>query len=390
MLVKMKWKFLLAVIVNFQAILGIIVCQWHIAPVPYPPLHHHHHAGVWEEHFVKMSRYPQFAQSISQTSQSRPIMMDEAHSYTEDNFFPPTPIDPMVFAEPDDDLPYISPKFFTSGQPEYSQEDPLYRLNEQLKQGNFKNIINLRPRIKGITRPTIKYSQQLPNKKTQTSINEKLPQTQKAEVIMEGASNDKNSGKSNESSSKTEYTTTTQRTSTVPIEITSYAMQSPNGILTHVTEMVYDVSTQTSNEPTTTPIINPFLPPSTSADDRATQNSRPTIPYINNVFINQRENLGKTYQTPYNPPVITPPTNDFPRFVTTLATQGNLPTPPPFVKISTVPSEINRRRYRKRFSTTRPPNTTTDKLEDPGTLSGAAIAGIIIGSLVSVALLSGK
>jgi hypothetical protein len=190
----------------------------------------------------------------------------------------------------------------------------------------------------------------------------------------------------------------------IPIEITSYAMQSPDGAVTQVTEMLYDVPNNPFKIPTSTPIVSPIFPPSTMAVITATEDPRVTqTPYLNRGY---SETEAGSFPIPPLDSAVTPKVDSITvspiKFwtsqrsttstpVTTWTSQRSLPTPPPRLELSTAPSESGTRKLRKRISTQKPSTTTIRNIasESESGLSGAAIAGIVIGSMVSVMLLAG-
>lgn len=176
-----------------------------------------------------------------------------------------------------------------------------------------------------------------------------------------------------------------------PVEVKRQTMTSPNGHLTYITEMLYDVQNNPF-KPTTNPVTTfgpNFLAPSTTdlftTDDPRALLSQTAGPYGTYVppltsSITYEPLKEPVWSTPASMP--TPPT---PFKALTSRTSPPPPPPPPPSKKYPRPSSNKNSKLADSSSSIR---ATLSKKHEDG-LGATAIAGIVIGSLVSVALLAG-
>ena len=190
----------------------------------------------------------------------------------------------------------------------------------------------------------------------------------------------------------------------MPIEVTSYAMKSTDGLVTQVTEMLYDVKDNPFKVSTPIPSSTSYWRPSTPLIT-VTEDPLARTPYLNRP-LSETETFTRMSAQPINT-AVTARFNDMSQMgpwtpksnLETMSIPYNPspppPTLPPFRVSSVSPSDYYMRKTRKRFSTQRPSSTTSSPSESSAResragLSGAAIAGIIIGSMASIMLLAGN
>jgi hypothetical protein len=394
---------------------------------------------------MRVSRGSPYASSISHGE-----ALSEPESINHDIYeYPMDHLKHIISEEPEDKAFEESPRMDLGDNMkefvDYSQREPIlkpnrgnyiYRKEVKVHRPLNQRVFSHKQEIKykkGFGHPPRRYNMQEIYENSNTkhnfpnSINDKLNQRPKKVVVLEEESNRQNRNSSNNntiinndknvkneevvsSQTKTgdkksdDSTRSTTQNLKIPIEITSYAMQTPDGAVTQVTEMLYDVPNNPFKIPTSTPIVFPILPPSTVAVITATEDPRVTqTPYLDRGYT---ESEADSVPIPPLDSAVTPKvdsitispvkiwtsqrsTTSSP--VTTWTSQRNLQTPPPRLKFSTAPSESGTRKLRKRISTQKPSTTTIRNIasESDSGLSGAAIAGIVIGSMVSVMLLAG-
>ncbi len=444
-IVKMKWKLFCVVVLNL-IVIGSIGCSWPFSPHPPVPLQ------LWEDHYMRISRGSPYSSSISHGE-----ALSEPESMNHDIYeYPMDHLKHIISEEPEDKMLEESPRMDLENNMrefvDYSQREPILKSNRDnyiyrkrikvhrpINQRMFNHKQEIKYR-KSFGHPPRRYNMPEIYENSYTkhnfpnSVNDQLSQRPKKVVVLEEESNRQNRNSSNSNtlinndknvgnyaknvknedvvSSQTEtgnkkgdndMRSITQNLK-MPIEITSYEMQTPDGAVTQVTEMLYDVPNNPFKIPTSTPIVSPILPPSTEAVITATEDPRVTqTPYLDKGYT---ETEAGSVPIPPLDSAVTPKvdsitispikiwtsqrsTTNTP--VTTWTSQRSLPTPPPRLKLPTAPSESGTRKLRKRISTQKPSTTTIRNItnERESGLSGAAIAGIVIGSMVSVMLLAG-
>ncbi|CAG2165711.1 unnamed protein product [Oppiella nova] len=449
----MKWKLIGVFISNALNICAI--CCWPFAPPPPPPLPPLH---LFEDHYVRVSHGPHFDRGLTHMARvNSPRVVCEVLGYL--------PVVELPYKDGYSGryrmrLGVLSHKLLCydlGTTQEFSQyipnDKPMmkvrhmnYRYRKRLKsqrpiESNGNSVTHPRKDIKWSQETSAGHNGQQPrrynvidnryhNKQNiPNSVNDKLPRIP-GKVVHEGESlnrqnysqnksieaNDNNISSDKtvkdlyENSSQTREKTNSIRHNVpnIPIEITSYDTKSPDGVVTQVTEMLYDIENNPFKGPTTTPIISPFLPPAATPPlIPVTSNPRLNnqIPYhMNSGYSEIRETSSSQPIQPINTAVtarfngmtMTPSmswtsqknTLDPVPIVWTNEPTAPPPTPRPIPSSSS--SEYHTRRARKRTTTQKPQTTVKSSAREgqPG-LSSAAIAGIVIGSMVSIVLLAG-
>ena len=443
----MKWKLICVLIISLLSI-RVIGC-WPFSPPPPPPPPPLH---LFEDHYVRfqgpydhrglthMASHPS-GQSVQPMSPHH-----SPHHMPHHLFYPApsmNPIPHLNYAEsqgrlfddnPDFDLgstrefmgfgPKIGPKPLMKVRHMNYRYRKLMKTQRPVQENGFshqKDIkysqsFNPQPRRYNVIDGRGEYQKRIPN-----SVNDQLDQLSpnQKKVFTEEESNRQNSSanktdksdrksekdlQENSSQNKDISNSIKQSMEDMPIEVTSYSVKSPDGAVTQVTEMLYDVENNPFRTPTPPPMVSPYWRPSTPLIKSITESVVTESPYLKNSF-----SESETDSTLKSQPINTAVTAQFNDMTTSpyisFTSQRNtmdpfpiftleptLPPTPPRLRSSVAPSDYYTRRTRKRLSTQRPSSTTSRnsaRESKPG-LSGAAIAGIVIGSMVSIMLLAGN
>lgn len=346
-----------------------------------------------------------------------PIHHQSAHAISEPVYLPVTPIHPLVVAEPGQPLPFMNNKFSHPPHHEFigfNHRDAVIRpIGEKFRFKKAKaptissSTVNVRKDNDKNSTPS-KFKERK-NSVHPTSVKDKIDQakglTKWSEKIKFKKKPLDQTAKNNKNVPSITPIEPSHGAPKMPIEITSYTMHSPDGQVTAVTEMLYDLSTR---EPATPPLIGAisrppfngaFIPPSTDVLISSTVDPRELTTPFTPVFHGAGEKSVRA-SAPFDPPTTSSIYFDnvnsmnSMKPITTWSTQRHIPTPPTPFKITTppspsFPSSIATKRYRKKLNTPKPSESSNGLKESDTGLSAAAIAGIVIGSLVSVALLAG-